>query len=320
MDRTTEILWIRIVVVLIVLAISSSTLMAKERVERPGGEAQSENSRWVSSSTLKTVFHRHPLLDFIRGGDHVRGLIVNTSSISNLKDGTDLFQPGTGELSLDHLWAYSLEYWPTYMPKGFGYTAEEVQLMLLKNTRVDLFMGSVAAKISLNRMGLDIINGTPIFSEPVRWPHELTLGLHVTYSIPEKLIRNNTAIDLTPFTIEIPVRLVLIDDENPPLVVTYRILDPVSTGASLTSAASDADVQFQGTHFDQELEYAYLKGFTPSMFMSNTFSKTERGDTLYYTIRTGPVSVKMGLQSVSFQRNLSPEELSAISEPSFVRF
>ena len=188
--------------------------------------------------------------------------------------------------------------------------------------QIDLWLKTVLEDTVARRINLSS-DRWPIddyLSSPVTWPDNLNLGIELTFTLPD-------SDDIFASEI-VAVPLQRMAKDRASVIQTYEIVDPSQTFAEIAKVVKNVHAEFGFVHTghlethvhpDQTLDYAFIDGFEPEMFASNSRS-AEYGDDLYYVVRIGGISVRMGLQSVNVNNGLTEQDLRDIESVSFVRF
>ena len=204
----------------------------------------------------------------------------------------------------------------------FDWSSKQYALALLENLEIDLWLESqlgyeVFSKLQMTE-GSDLAQLLESYQpEYYEWPNKLILGIQVDIHETNK----GTTIPTVSETVESQLRLD--NNEHNPAIYTYKLLDIQQTYNDFINAVisgrEQMEVSSDHTRTSQSLAYAFISGFSPSLFLSSQ-GAIANGDILYYVIKIGEIPVAMGQQSIKIELPIQLDRLQNIEDPSFIRF
>lgn len=304
-----------LVVGLVLAALSSGLVVGDEKESTTNSNEMDDWSEFDDQAVLKTTLHNHPLWGPDVGFD---------KGITELSLKTDMHLPSSSNLSVGHILAYvSGDTMPDHFEDGYDFSKKQYTIVFLKNLEIDLWLASelmVSRSEALrNDSNFSSILATYKPDTSVAWPDTLTLGIKVSLRTPSA---SPAQLEVTEL-FESPLQFIDKVDDNANAVRSYRLHDATETYESYLDAvsrgASSINWQNDERPLPKSMNYEFIGGFAPEMFMSSEGVR-QTGDTLYYVIKIGAIPVAMGQQSIQIDIPVDIASLNNVQSPSFVRF
>ena len=294
---------------------SSGFVVGNEKDTTTNSNEADYSSEFEGQAVLKATLHRHPLWGPSAGID--RG-------ITELSLKTDMHLPSSSSLSVGHILAYvSADTIPTHFEDGYDFSTKQYTMLFLNNLEIDLWLAS-----ELMILRSEALSNDPDFSsilaaykpdKSVDWPDRLTLGITVSLRTPSASPAQLEATEIFQSQLQISDEAT----DNKHVIRTYRLHDSAETYESYVDAvsrgASSINWHSEEKHLQKSINYEFIGGFLPEMFVSSEGTR-QSGDTLYYVIKIGAIPVAMGQQSIQIVLPIDRTSLKEVRSPSFIRF